>query len=247
MKLSEEIGKILGLPLGLITFSVSFLRNARTFHPSGVLAHCRVKTLEDSKISFHPFALARFTGAIWKKNQILPDVLGISLRFSKRPITTTDPLKDDQDLLFASFRLPIQTPLGPFITKYQKFYLNTFYAVSPFETQNGYGKFSMILKEKTSEGKRMDNMLLNIREHATLLLRFNGEEVAELILEEERHLDQEELKFNPYRNGLGIYPRGLVHALRIFVYPMSQSGRVLRHRFQKVLHEAHDRRIIKRL
>lgn len=247
MKISEEVGKILGLPLGVIAFGISFLRNARTFHPTGILAHCTVKTFDNSPIRFHPYALARFTGAIWKKNQVLPDVLGISFRFSEKPVTTTTPLQSDQDLLFASFRLAVQTPIAPFITKYQKFYLNTFYAVSPFQTENVYGKFSLNIREKNSEGSRMENMLFNIREHATLLLRFNDEEVAEISLVEETHLDQEELKFNPYRNGLGICPRGLIHALRIFVYPMSQSGRTYRHRLQKVLHETHNRRIVERL
>lgn len=234
MKISETVGKILGIPLGVLTFGVSFLRNARTFHPTGILAHCTVKTFDHSPVRFHPYALARFTGAIWKHNQKLPDVLGISFRFSEKPVTTTTPLKSDQDLLFASFRLPVQTPIAPFMTKYHKFFLNTFYAISPFQTENDYGKFSLTIREKISEGSRMDNMRLNIKEHATLLLRFNGEGVAEITLEEEKYLDQEELRFNPYRNGLGIYPRGLVHSLRIFVYPMSQSGRAFRHRLQKI-------------
>lgn len=247
MKLSEEIGKALGLPLGLVTFTVSFLRNARTFHPSGVLAHCEVKTLEGSPVRFHPYALARFTGAIWKKNQFLPDVLGISLRFTRNPVSATEPQKSDQDLLFASFKWPIQTPIGPFITRFSKFYLNSFYAVSPFEIGNETGRFRLIIEEKATEGRRMENMLENIRKHATLHLWFEDKAVADIILVEEKKLDQEALTFNPYRSGLRIHPRGFIHALRIFVYPMSQSGRRLRHRFQEVLHKTHNRGVIKGL
>lgn len=252
MKFSRILGEICGVPLSIITFTVSFIRNARTFHPNGIHAQCEVKTLKDSPLTFHPYALARFTGAIWKKNQLLPDVLGISLRFSEIPFRNTEPRKEDQDLLFASFRLPIEIPIAPFITRFSKFYLNTFYAISPFQVHNETVHFKITIVPKTTEGKRMDNMLRNIHEHAILILWYKKKKtdwipVAELSLLRSIEVDQHKLRFNPYRSGLGINPEGFVHALRIPVYPMSQLGRSLRYRFQEVLHKAYDRFIVQRL
>ena len=49
--------------------------------------------------------------------------------------------------------------------------------------------------------------------------------VARIELRERADVNQEALAFSPFRDGRGIVPRGLVHALRRRVYPSSQRAR----------------------
>jgi hypothetical protein len=49
--------------------------------------------------------------------------------------------------------------------------------------------------------------------------------LAEIRLQDKRALDQEALRFSPFRSGRGIHPRGFVHAMRRPVYALSQCLR----------------------
>lgn len=49
--------------------------------------------------------------------------------------------------------------------------------------------------------------------------------LAEVRVARRLDLDQEALRFSPFRTGRGIEPRGFVHGLRRAVYPVSQAVR----------------------
>lgn len=51
------------------------------------------------------------------------------------------------------------------------------------------------------------------------------EPVARIALLEPAHLDQERLRFSPFRDGKGISPRGFVHGLRRAPYLLSRIAR----------------------
>jgi hypothetical protein len=51
------------------------------------------------------------------------------------------------------------------------------------------------------------------------------EPVARIVLLEPARLDQERLRFSPFRDGMGISPRGFVHGLRRATYLLSQIAR----------------------
>jgi hypothetical protein len=241
MKSGESLGLLIGYPLGLITGTISFLRSARMFHPCGKLVKAQVKNLNPSFLKLHPHVMIRFSSATWKYKE-WPDVLGLSLRFSTNEYFSEKENGDDQDLLFASFKHPWQTPIGPLLTRFHDFFQNDLYAISPFEA-GGEIVYFKITPHKTSVSEKNRDVTFskNIEEHAVLRLwskerKSAWQPLADITLEHSFELNQEELFFNPFRCGLKIYPRGFVHHLRIGTYKFSQKGRTIRHKFQHNLH-----------
>lgn len=233
-KIPDSLGFVCGFPLGVLTGTLSFIRNARMFHPCGIVVKCSVKELDE--MYFPKDAILRFSSAWWKHKE-WRDVLGVAIRFG-----------EVQDLLFASFKHPWQTPFGPFLTKYKDFFLNDYFAVSPFEFQGKKVYFKLMAEDfKDETGTRLQKLRDNIGRAKFILMMGHYKEwhpIAEITLLEEIHLNQHELKFNPFLNGLGIYPKGFIQNLRIGSYRFSQLGRALRHKIKKVPHHVHNRRIV---
>lgn len=239
MKLIESLGWLLGYPLGLFTGSVSFLRGARMFHPSGVIVAADVHSLT-SEIQFPNKALVRFSSAWWKNKEWM-DVLGVSIRFGANGKSVLAQ-PEEQDLLFASFERPWQIALGPFITDFHDFFYNDYFSVSPFLFKKALVEFKLTPSfYHTVTGTRKERLLQDIVDNAELRLwmrKIPEQEwfaIAVIKLSEELLLNQEELKFNPFQNGLNIYPRGFIQHLRIGSYRLSQLGRSYRHHIARVL------------
>lgn len=227
-------GTILGYPLGLITGTVSFLRNSRMFHPTGILVKAEIKNLAPSVIKFPTNSLMRFSSAWWKNKEWI-DVLGISIRFTEE-LRDENPRKSDQDLLFATIIALWEMPFAPFVTMYKDFFKNNYYAVSPFIVNGDLVYFKLTtMTSKEMSDKRITILKENIHQHAVfqLWMRRSHEvwiPIAEMTLLHELNLDQSRLRFNPFLNGLNIRPYGFVHHLRIGAYRLGQLGRSLRHR-----------------
>lgn len=105
---------------------------------------------------------------------------------------------------------------------------------------------------KETDKDRNENLVENIGTDAFLRLWVKEKhkewiEIADIRPKEINLLNQDELFFNPFRNGLHIRPSGFVHHLRYAVYPLSQFGRTLRHSLQEMLHQRDNRIIIERL
>jgi len=236
-KLPDSLGFVCGFPLGILTGTISFIRNSRMFHPCGIIIKCRVKELDE--LYFPPDGIMRFSSAWWKHKE-WRDVLGVAIRFG-----------EVQDLLFASFKHPWQTPIGPFLTRYHDFFLNDYFAVSPFEVKGQKVYFKLMAEDfKDEKGSRSEKLRDNIGHAKFILMMGDYKEwhpVAEISLLEEIHLNQHKLKFDPFLNGLGIYPKGFIQYLRVGSYSFSQFGRSIRHVIKKVPHHIYDRRIVHRL
>lgn len=232
MRLLNIAGTIFGYPLGLITGTVSFIRNSRMFHPVGIIAKAQVNA-KGNYISFPPYALIRFSSAWWKNKEWI-DVLGISVRFSKE-IKNEIPQKEDQDLLFATIKHPWTMPFSPLSTHFRNFFENSYYAVSPFLVDGNLVYFKLAIKKSVNfKDNRIAVLKENIHQHAVMELWMRKVHeawipVAELTLLHELNLDQRLLRFNPFLNGLNIKPEGFVHHLRIGAYRLGQLGRSLRH------------------
>lgn len=153
----EKCGKLVGYALGWLTYCVSYLRSARTFHPVGLLFKADVTTAvvpgslpevdvrdtaESQDFLRHLAtrlagpALLRFSTALWKDENERLDVLGCAVRFSVDHSFGPLPRSGDQDLLFATVSHPLLTLLAPFVTDPHDFRTNTFYAVSPFSVEH---------------------------------------------------------------------------------------------------------------
>lgn len=92
------------------------------FHPDGrtFVAHVDPIEAEGSLGSVGTTlagcALARFSGALWRRGFEHFDVLGIALRIRDESIADTVALPGDQDPLFATIRSPFTMPFAPFTT-----------------------------------------------------------------------------------------------------------------------------------
>jgi hypothetical protein len=220
MNISERLGYLFGYPLGVIVAIVSFVRASRMFHPCGTVV--KISIYSHDVIHFPEEGIMRFSSAWWKHKQWL-DVLGVSIRFG-----------DKQDLLFASFKHPWQTPVGPFLTKYKSYFQNSYFVVSPFSFKHERVIFRLTpYKFESCKGSREEELQKNIMEKAVWKLWIKKDKdpwlaCADIQLEQELQVDQKKLRFNPFLNGLEIYPKGFIHHLRIGVYQLGQFGRTLR-------------------
>src|SRR5262245_44692135 len=147
MRLREAIGRGIGGLLAPLAAEGSLIRGARLFHPDGVVFCADVKpiategALGDLARRLSGRALVRFSGALWrtKASDSMPDILGVSVRFTKRRAASQRPLRGDQDLLFATIRSLLLLPIAPFMTNTCDFLSNTYHAGLPFCVQ-GLGR-----------------------------------------------------------------------------------------------------------
>ena len=239
---SEPVGRGLGWLLAPFFGLVSFVRSARTFHPRGPTFHAAVEVHELAPVELRALgerlaghALVRFSGALWKHAEGIPDVLGCALRLRRDARDTAEPSADDQDLLFATIRRPWTMPLSPFSTDVSDYLANDYFAVSPFQmdgTRAGYLRIHPAQPSKATEGTRAERLAREVaRGDARLTLGISDgpwgpwTPLVSIALERAAAVDGEALRFRPTRAGRGVHPRGFVHALRRGVYAMSQRAR----------------------
>ncbi len=228
-------GGAAGLLLAPLFGLGSYLRQARFFHPSGVCYRAEVQPaageLHALGERLGPAALVRLSGAWWRSRE-WPDVLGIALRFQQTPGVA--PRDGDQDLLLATIPLPVFTPLAPLWTNVHDFLDNTYYGVSPFAV-TGIGSLRFRLRPAATSptGADRQSRIAAATAAGTAVLQLQAQRapgaswhpVADLRLVAELVVDQEALRFSPFRQGRGIAPRGFIHGLRRGVYPFSQASR----------------------
>jgi hypothetical protein len=231
----ERSGVVAGLLLSPLTGALSLVRRARMFHPEGALVRASVEPLPG------PFpglgrrlegaALARLSTAWWRGGKEWTDVLGIALRLGRDPGVEARP--GDQDLLFATIRQPWTTLLAPFTTEQHDFLANDYYAVSPFDVAGvGRAKLRLVASRPrklrgADRATRLEQAMGAGEASLRLELSISTEwiPVARIVLRERVDLDQERLRFSPFRDGKGISPRGFVTGLRRATYRLSQLAR----------------------
>ena len=215
----EKIGLIHGYILGFFTGLISFLRSSRMFHPRGVVFGAEV----DSK--FLPEkALVRFSSAWWK-NKEWPDALGISIRFHED--------NKIQDLLFASFSSPLLLFISPFITNFKDYLENMYYGVGFFQRDGRIVKYQIHpIRTEKIQGSRKQRLEHDyLQGETTLELLEEDQEtkeskvIASIRLVERLEIDQEQIRFSPFRNDFNILPRGYLQYLRVGAYKLSQWAR----------------------
>lgn len=213
---------------------IALLRRARVFHPSGVVywASVRRRPGPTSVVAdrLPDWALVRLSGALWKGPRELPDVLGCAVRFGSEA-----PAAGDQDLLFATARTAFSLPLALLSTRQHDYLDNDYFAIAPFDIA-GVGESFLRLRARrvaAVEGADRDERLATrvARGEASLSLEIRlteggpWVEMVELHLERPASVDQEKLRFSPFRAGAGITPRGFLHSMRRVPYWLGQGGR----------------------
>ncbi|MEJ7732161.1 MAG: hypothetical protein WKG00_23500 [Polyangiaceae bacterium] len=208
--------------------------------------------------------LTRFSSAWWRGGKEWPDVLGTALRFLDEDVVEPsgravrvphEPRGADQDVLFATIRSPWTTPLAPLATRTRSFLWNHYHAVSPFSVvgMRDIGRIKLRLRSPRlmppRQVSRVDHLAavtargdarftLEVRRLSRSLLARRWEPLLELRLERPALVDQEALRFWPFRFGRGIEPVGFVQHLRLGAYAASQAARPLRSEapFDPMLH-----------
>lgn len=242
---TQAIGLLSGWALAPAFGLVSFLRRARTFHPRGATFHARVlphenvsDELADVARRLTGPALVRFSGALWKRAEgLLPDVLGCAIRFRDDERETTKPEGDDQDLLFATIRRPYTMPFSPLATRVDDYLANDYFAVSPFDVGLEAPIYLRVHPSRASRyraGRRGARLARDVASGNVLLELEHARHpfgpwspLARVRLQRVAQVDDEALRFRPFRAGRGLRPRGFVHALRVGVYALSQWSRAL--------------------
>jgi hypothetical protein len=249
MTSNEYLGYVMGFAMGGVTALVSFLRQAPTFHPEGMVFQAKIIPTPslDSPPSSHlrklskilqGDALVRLSNSIWKNQKEWIDVLGCSIRMTHKPADSPVPSDGDQDLIFATMRFPFTIPFAPFSTNQHDFLGNYYYAVSPFQIPGpALVKFRLRPLASHQEQKPGNRKAILFEALNSDQLNFSidvlemknrsegWKSVAELKLLQQVEMDQYKLHFFPFRTGRGIRPRGFVHYLRIGAYRLSQSAR----------------------
>lgn len=236
----EWIGLVGGALMAPVTGAWAAIRRARTFHPDGVLYRAEVSPLpaegEAAVLGAHLAgpALVRFSSALWTGGREWIDVLGCSIRFRSEPVPSVLPAVGDQDLLCATLRTPLTTLLAPLRTHRHDFLRNDYYAVSPFLVEGlGKVKFRVVTGRVRLPGSDRGERLQRAVEAGLASLRLEWRPVRSgpwqglcAIRPVQRlDLDQEALRFDPFRNGRGLRPAGLVQYLRPAAYWASQRAR----------------------
>lgn len=232
--LVEDCGVMVGRTLAPLAAKLSAARRARMFHPDGVAYQGEVTPLPGEH-DLLPLAerlaggaLLRFSSALWRDGRELPDVLGAAVRFD-----------GGQDLLFATIRFPWTMPFAPLATNFHSFLWNHYHAVSPFDVRDvgpvklrlrapRIGNASFQTRERhfqqvVAEGRA--RFVLELRRLNVGTLSRHWQSVAQLVVRQPAEVDQEALRFSPFRVGAGIQPIGFVHALRLATYAASQAAR----------------------
>jgi hypothetical protein len=232
--LREHIGHGIGSVFAPFVTLLSKWRRARMFHPDGLVFTARVESRGPLGERLAGPALVRLSGALWRRGHEALDVLGIAVRFGGTVETALAPPEDAQDLLFATTPSPLTLGLSPFTTRSHDFFANHFWAVSPFDVDGvGRVKFRLTPEIRGGTGETRDEKLRTAvaAGEARFLLetrptfRAGWQAQAEIVLEREADVRQGRLVFSPFRDGRGIVPRGLVHAIRKAAYPASVAGR----------------------
>lgn len=242
---TERAGAVTGWTIAPIVAAVSAVRRARMFHPRGVVYEAIVRpSAVDGGWGalarrLEGKAIVRLSSAWWKSRE-WRDVLGCAIRFE------AGEREGDQDLLFATIKHPWTMPFAPLTTDHHDFLANHYYAVSPFCSEDA-GLIDLRLRpERASDGfgSREERLARAVEDHTAVLvlearrhrraldLRHHEPHAIAVIelVQRAEDVDQERLRFDPFKSGRGIEPAGFVNALRIGAYRASQKVRPRRER-----------------
>jgi hypothetical protein len=219
---------------------VAAMRRARVFHPEGALFRATVNPLvvdgADGALAaaLSGEAMVRLSTALWRGGREWIDILGCAIRFRSERVPSVIPAAGDQDLLCATLRTPLTMLLAPTTTHWHDFLENDYYAVSPFSVEGlGRVKLRVVTQRVRLPGRDRDERLQMAVEGGLASLRLEWRPTGQrawrplcaIRLLQRLDLDQEVLRFDPFRSGRGLRPAGFVHYLRPAAYRASQWAR----------------------
>lgn len=229
----EPLGRALGAAAAPLVWAGARLRGDRLFHARGVVHEAAVEAVaEDGPAAQLATRLAgpafvRLSSSWWRTHD-WPDLLGAAVRFGLERSE-----RARQDLVLVTVRRAWTLPWAVVTTRWNDFLRNDYYAVGRYGAE-GLGEVEIRARgEGALAGGTGRTRFARLAEAAAtgaaglrLELRVAGgtwRPVARIHLGPERP-DARGVRFDPFRTGAGLAPRGLVHALRWAVYPASRLG-----------------------
>ena len=219
----------------------SVARRARLFHPTGTTAIGTASSVAETTAARALAArlagpvVMRFSGGLWKHRE-WTDVLGVALRFTRKPIDE-EHAPGDQDLLMITARSLWLLPIGALTTDVHDYLANAYYGAAPFEL-DGLGRCELRLVPRAvpaqpARGADRGERLLDAIARGGVVLELDYRRtghhgwspLVEVRPGEGIALDQDRLRFMPFHDVRGIHPVGWVHALRRRTYQLSQAAR----------------------
>jgi hypothetical protein len=239
MNATETLGRALGVVLAPLTAAGSLVRRARLFHPDGVVYRAEVTPLGNRVSSAAERlagpALVRLSNAWWKGGKEWPDILGVAIRFRGTADITPMPGPGDQDLLLATMRSAWTLPFAPLTTNPHSFLSNDYHGALPFDVEGlGRAHLSLLSPQLPSDRRpRAEALEAAVTRGVVVFelwarLHGRGARIEPLVavrLLERVSIDQEALRFDPFREGRGLSPRGFFQNVRRATYLASQWAR----------------------
>ena len=236
---TELVGRAIGALLAPVAALVAKVRGGRALHPAGtvcaaeVIAAAEDPTLAELAQRLAGGAIVRLSGALWR-HPGGPEMLGCALRLRGPRTLTPEVDPADQDLLFATARAPWSIALATFTTDPRDYLRNVYYTIGRLEVAElGQVELRLVplpLAAPPGETRRERLEAAMEAGQARLRLEVRGRDrwqvLCEVRLRGRLAIDSAALCFSPYQNGLGLEPRGILHAMRGPTYAAGQGPRV---------------------
>lgn len=241
-RFSEVLGLWAGSMLAPILTVGSLLRQARIFHPRGIYFQAKVEPAKDVDPQFAELAeglskgdsLMRLSAGISRMRRgVMPDVLGVAVRFNTAADADFAVQEGTQDLLMVTSKTALSLPLAALRTNQRNFLANLYYGMGIFEFAD-QARMRLRLTPLQQFGGSGGDRYETIREAVakdeiaflleTASIAKPGEwfPLVRIQLLEEVKLDDNKMSFWPFYTGQGIVPQGFIQYMRPVPYLSSQ-------------------------
>jgi len=246
-RFSEVLGLWIGGVMAPAVAIGSALRRRRIFHPRGVYFRAEVEAAQDLGAPFSALAqglaegdtLVRVSAGMWNtETGVLPDLLGVALRFNTAADAGYIPQAGTQDLLLVTAESLFTLLPAALATNQRDFLANVYHGMARFELA-GQANMRLRLVPLTQFAGNASNRYDKLRDavaHAEVVFRLEAASESNLTqwiplvritLKNEVILDDRSVEFWPFRAAQGIRPQGLVQFTRPVPYLSSQWARSL--------------------
>jgi hypothetical protein len=246
-RFSEVLGLWIGGAIAPVFTAGSALRRRRIFHPRGVYFRAEVEAAQEVGAPFSALAqglaqgdtLVRLSAGLWNTERgVLPDVLGVALRFNTAADGGYTPQVGSQDLLLVTAETVFTLVPAAFATNQRDFLANVYHGMARFELA-GQANMRLRLVPLTQFAGKASNRYDAIRDavaNAEVVFRLEAASESNLTqwiplvritLKTEVILDDRTVEFWPFRAAQGMRPQGLFQFMRPVPYLSSQWARSL--------------------
>jgi hypothetical protein len=248
----ERFSEVLGLWAGSMFAPIltvgSLIRQARVFHPRGIYFQAKVEPAENVDPQFADLAdglskgdaLMRLSAGMSRMRRgLLPDVLGVAVRFNTKANADFEVQEGTQDLLMATSRSVLTLPIAALRTNQNDFMANRYYGMGTFELgeQDCMRMRLTPLPQSVGAGEDRYAMIRDavaidevpfLLETASISEPDKWYPLVRIRLLAEVKIDDRRMSFWPFHTGQGIRPQGFIQYMRPVPYLSSQWARMPR-------------------